>query len=215
MIYEKIRYVYDNTLRPILPRKAIKLNGYKAKAAKPLDRTSERDMYEQELIEAIRQTVTDGEIVTVIGGGWGISSIVAEEEGAKRVTTYEACSDQVQLIQETLDLNNSSNVTVIGASVTKTVNNTIGDDVAQETINPNELSKVDTMIIDAEGAEIEILDNLSNYPDKIVVETHGIFGCPTKEVKSLLQSKGYQVEKTGTHVKEEDVCILKAIKENN
>jgi hypothetical protein len=51
--------------------------------------------------------------------------------------------------------------------------------------------------MDCEGAEVEILRELTIEPRVILVETHGVLGAPTDVVASLLEKRGYVVSLRG------------------
>ena len=51
--------------------------------------------------------------------------------------------------------------------------------------------------MDCEGAEVEILREMTIQPRVILVETHGLFGAPTDLVASLLEKRGYVVSDRG------------------
>jgi hypothetical protein len=51
--------------------------------------------------------------------------------------------------------------------------------------------------LDCEGAELLILRNMAIRPRVIAVETHGVYGAPTRTVKELLEKLEYAVEEWG------------------
>jgi hypothetical protein len=62
--------------------------------------------------------------------------------------------------------------------------------------------------MDCEGAEVEILREMSIQPRVIVVETHGVLGAPTELVASLLEGRGYAVSHRGlADPGRTDLCI--------
>jgi hypothetical protein len=51
--------------------------------------------------------------------------------------------------------------------------------------------------MDCEGAEVEVLREMTIKPRIVLVETHGVFGAPTNLVASLLEKRGYVVSDRG------------------
>ena len=64
-------------------------------------------------------------------------------------------------------------------------------------VPPAELPECDMLELDCEGAEIAILRNVAIRPRVIAVETHGVYGAPTRTVKELLEKMDYAVEEWG------------------
>lgn len=48
--------------------------------------------------------------------------------------------------------------------------------------------------MDCEGAEIEILENLTIRPRVILVESHGMLDAPSSEIEELLNELSYSVK---------------------
>ena len=51
--------------------------------------------------------------------------------------------------------------------------------------------------MDCEGAEVEILCEMTIEPRVILVETHGVLGAPTDLIASVLENRGYVVSDRG------------------
>jgi hypothetical protein len=69
--------------------------------------------------------------------------------------------------------------------------------------------------LDCEGAEVEILRELTIQPRVILVETHGLYGAPTHLVASLLEKRGYVISHRGVaepraadHCTKHDIRVL-------
>jgi hypothetical protein len=84
---------------------------------------------------------------------------------------------------------------------------------------PSQLPPCDVLQLDCEGAEVEILRELTIQPRLILVETHGLYGAPTDVVASLLENCGYIVSDRGVAepsqaalCAEKDVRVLLGIK---
>jgi hypothetical protein len=78
---------------------------------------------------------------------------------------------------------------------------------------PSELPPCNVLELDCEGAEVEILRELTIQPRVILVETHGLFGAPTDLVASLLKKRGYIVSDRGlAEPREGDYCTKNDIR---
>ncbi|NEU55651.1 FkbM family methyltransferase [Halorussus sp. MSC15.2] len=179
-------------------------------------------LYETELIRGARSQIETGDKITIIGGGWGVSTVVAAQEAGEegKVVTYEGATKQVKRTQQTLLLNDTlAEVSIIHAVVGKT-KNLRGDAGRPEQINPDQLSPCDGLIMDCEGAEMDILTDLRIRPRFIVVETHGLYDAPTEKVKEKLVEMEYEIAASGVAEEwkkedcyENDVYVLTAVKE--
>ena len=64
------------------------------------------------------------------------------------------------------------------------------EDLSPRVVTPADLPECDVLALDCEGAEIVILRNLKFRPRAIAVESHGIYGAPSKMVRELLEQAG-------------------------
>ena len=93
-----------------------------------------------------------------------------------------------------------------------------GSDVGA-VLPPSQLPPCNVLELDCEGAEVEILRELTIQPRVILVETHGLYGAPTDLVASLLEKRGYIVSDRGVaeprvadHCTKHDIRVLLGIK---
>lgn len=190
-----LKGLYDHLLRPYLPRKVAVFNGVPVRQPRLLDRTDVRPEYESALVAAIREVVTRGDDVVVVGGGWGVSTVVAARMAgsAGSVRTYEAAADQVEHVRETVELNRVADwVEVVHAAVGDP-RRPYGSLDEAATVPPDELPGCDVLVLDCEGAERSILDGLGVRPGTVVVETHPMFDAPAAAVRERLSVLGYDV----------------------
>jgi len=142
--------------------------------------------YEQNSISAIRKYVKQGHRVTIIGGGYGVTGIVAMEKGGL-VTLIEPSKKRVENILKTWNEHNMDGKIIqgyVGAPL-----NIWGEMEGAEKIEV--IPECDVLELDCEGGEKEVLFNLSINPEIIIVESHGHLGSPSFLVKELLNRKGY------------------------
>jgi hypothetical protein len=150
--------------------------------------------YESAIIYGLRTTVQQGDRVTIIGGGIGVTSVIAAQLSHRRVECFEASSEQLSMARSTID-RNRANVAIHHGVVGKAVDIYPGDIGGH--ISICDLPECDVLELDCEGSEAEIIREMHINPRGIVVETHGIYGSSTSLVASLLERRGYHVDDLG------------------
>jgi hypothetical protein len=177
--------------------------------------------YEATLIQGIRAHVRKGEKVIIVGGGEGVTVVIAARAvgDTGSVICFEGGQRYVDDVLATANRNGlSGRITVHHAIVGKSIS--VHGDERLKSINivpPSELPECDVLELDCEGAEATILEQIKFRPRVIIVETHGIFGAPTKLIHAILDKKGYSVSDLGwaepgriEECKQNDVRILAA-----
>lgn len=209
-----VQAVYDGLIRPFLPRKIAVFNGVAIREPKLFDTFDHDPNYKSDLISAVRIEVADGDDVTVIGAGHGISAISAARRAGPNghVRIYEAAEDWIQKLQSTMALNDipKNQYTIRHALVGPAVD--VDGDVAKaDTIAVNDLNLGDVLEMDCEGAELEILKELGDAepPRTIIVETHPSKGSKTPLVRDVLNNLGYHVQKVGEDERDGDILVGK------
>jgi hypothetical protein len=155
---------------------------------------------EEQYVRYIRNYVESGENVNIIGGRYGVSTVAAGENVGKNgsVTTFEATNNGCELTRKTIKLNNLENIAnvvqaVIGDAVSVNVKNNKKD--------PVELFDCDTLAIDCDGCEFEVLQKINSTPKRLIVEHHPVnpisneiqFQYDVNELKRIVESKGYTI----------------------
>lgn len=154
------------------------------------------DNYKPACLEAIRASVEPGDHVVDIAGGRGVFVTVAAQKGAE-VTSYEGSIERVGLCRETARLSNVADRVSIVHAIVGTAHVIDGQADDAEVISPADLPDCDVLLLDAEGAEIDILEGMKIHPRRIVVETHPGLGSDTERVRTILEEKGYEVLAVG------------------
>lgn len=175
-----------------------------------------RWMYEHDLSQAIRETVNSGDTVVIIGGGIGVTSVVAAQEVAPNgaVIVYEGGEREVEWVNKTITKNNVEDIVDVNhALVGPNINVYSNSDNAQE-LSVNELPPHDVLVSDCEGAERQIIKESNCMTETLLIETHGYHGSPTHEIELLLREKGYEVTIFVLESIKRDVRIIKAIAHN-
>jgi len=195
-----IEQIYE-PIRSRLPRTITYYNGIRVRASRVGDESvpwraghPNPEEYEQSLLEGIRNHAQSGDDIVIVGGGWGVSAVVAAQEVGTTgsVKVYEGAKQWASRIRETARLNGfSERIEVLHAVVGEAVQLRDNPGFAQK-IEPSELPSSDIVVLDCEGAEIEILTHLVNTPKIAIVESHGFLGSTTEEVQQELKNLGYQ-----------------------
>lgn len=190
---------YKRFLRSILPKKKVNYNGVIAKDGRKFnlilpERNDDDPEYERGLVKALRKNVSEEDKVVVIGGGRGVTSIIAKRKAGRdgKVITFEPMSNLCEQIEENAEINR----------VELDVRNKFVGEIVEDgkefnerkKIAPTQLPECDVLEIDSEGAETEILENMSIRPRVVIVESHGMLGSPTSKVKKILKDKNYEIE---------------------
>jgi len=147
--------------------------------------------YEATLIAALRETIRSGDNVVIVGGGVGVTAVVAALRTTGIVHCFEGSKQQAQCVQKTAARNGVANVSVHHAIVASSI--AVYEGEGGDIMPASDLPRCDVLELDCEGAEVEILRGMTIQPRVILVETHGLFGAPTELVASLLRKRGYAV----------------------
>ena len=217
-----IQFFYDGVLRDHLPAKLSLWNGVAVRGqVKLLDFTDSFPTYEAALIEALRQQVESGDNVVIVGGGKGVSTVIAAERTGLdgSVTCFEGSSRQVDRVRQTVQVNQVTSQVQIRHSVVSEFsefsNSTFGAEEDANTIAPSALPQCDILELDCEGAELSILTEMEISPEVIIVETHGFLDAPESEIRARLDERNYEIIARGTEDMERGVFILTAVRNDS
>lgn len=209
------RYLFNDFVRPLLPKRIRVYNGVVVRDRLPFERPVVRPGYEVEIISQLRTHVDPGDAVTIVGGGRGASAVVAgrhtKEHGS--VNVYEGGRDRASSLAETIQLNGvdgwvNPHHAVVGSPV-----NVWGEHSDANTVDPSSLPECDILELDCEGSETEILEKLQIRPPVIIVETHEVDEPTDNCVYDSLVEMGYEVEDIGVENREFGCYILTAIRD--
>jgi len=175
--------------------------------------------YESGLVEGIQRNIRSNDNVLVIGGGVGVVTSLAALQSSPngRVTCYEGSKKEALLVRRTAEINAVANrVTVIHAVVGEALH-VYGAQPNEKPVSAVDLPPCDVLIMDCEGAELNILRQMSLRPRVILVEAHGAYGAPTKTVAEMPGVLGYVSTNLGVaedrlaaYCIENDIYVLEA-----
>jgi hypothetical protein len=124
-----------------------------------------------------------------------VSALCAGPSGV--VQCFEASKQLVAFAQKTAARNKLSNISVHHAVIAKSIFVYGGRSDLGAIRSPSQLPSCDVLELDCEGAEVDILRQLTIQPRAVVIETHGLFGAPTEVVRRLLEERGFVVSDRG------------------
>lgn len=155
--------------------------------------------YEAALVAAIRRHVRPGDRVVVVGGGIGVTVTMAALMAGPRgsVRCFEGAAECAENVRRTASANGVGEwITVEHAVVGRAilVYGTVPD---RAVVSPQDLPECDVLELDCEGAELEILGQMTVRPRVVLVEAHGLHGAPTNTVLALLRQLGYDAVVVG------------------
>jgi hypothetical protein len=206
-------YLYRRTIRELLPTIAeVKYSGVPISRERkcgdarlpefliphPLE---DIPNYERALIDALRSQIRIGDSVIIVGGGEGVTAVVAAKVAGETgsVVCFEGNSWNVSKVKGTAARNKISNRLTVEHAIVGEAIAVYGGTEQHSTrvVSPAELPQCDILELDCEGAELLILRNMVIRPRVIAVETHGVYGAPSRMVKELLEKLDYTVEDWG------------------
>ncbi|KQT56190.1 hypothetical protein ASG52_24250 [Methylobacterium sp. Leaf456] len=156
--------------------------------------------YEAALVAGLNAHVRPGDRVVVVGGGIGVTAAVAALRAGHsgRVDCFEGSLTNCGFVRETAALNGVAETLRVHHAVVAQGIAVYG--IAAEAgavVPPGDLPACDVLELDCEGAEVQILREMTIRPRVLLVETHGIYGAPTALVSGLMQAAGYTVSDLG------------------
>jgi hypothetical protein len=200
-LFEIVRRAYVKYIRPQLPERANIYNGVRVLNGRLFDQSvsfveGNRPNYESAIVSSLSKVVKSDDRVVVVGGGWGVTSVVAARQLGREgsVVVYEGSKMHVEAIKKTARLNGvENNINVIHAIVGKKIK-LKGSNNGAKIINPDEIGRCDVLELDCEGAERIIIDEMNIRPRNIIVETHGHRKSPTELMRVKLEEMSYNIQ---------------------
>lgn len=186
----------------------------------PFEKKDHYPDYEEYLVGAIRRHVEQGDAVTLAGGGYGVSTVIAAQKVRPngQVHTYEASEDYFKTVKETVKLNQVTDYVSVNHAIAADYHDeseaVYGDSGDASLLAASELRDCDVLVLDCEGAERNVLDKRDlSRPRVIIVETHGYLGSPEEVIENLLKDAGYQIVAREVEHEANGVSILTAVQQ--
>jgi predicted O-methyltransferase YrrM len=123
------KWVYNISIRRILPKKIGVFNSVAVRDVFLFDQTDVFPEYEGELIRSMQKVISAGDSVVVVGGGRGVSTVISAQlagDGGS-VKTIEASNEQVDVIEETIKINDVSQSVDVIHGLVGTANDVWGE----------------------------------------------------------------------------------------
>lgn len=191
-------------------------NGVGIPTATPEEEQDYWPEFEDGTSTALRRRVRRGDSVVVVGGGRGITTVVAARmthfEGA--VITYEANSEMLETLQRTVEVNRVADLVTLEHAavgpVTDRAEEMFGPSDGDR-LDPADLPACDVLELDCEGSELEVLRGMECRPRAIVVETHEPLGVPSEDVCEVLDKMDYRIVNRAAAGMNDELEVLTAI----
>jgi hypothetical protein len=197
--------VYGKYLRPLFSKtdEIVEYNGVRVRPYCSLDKFvpvtlppnkgghRNPDHYEHGLVEGLRTTVSSGDSVVIVGGGLGVTAVIAGRQAGPEgdVTVYEGAENMVEHIEETIEINNPPCPIRVEHGIVGAAHRLDGLSGDAAIVPSENLPECDVLEMDCEGAEEEILSDLAIRPKHIIVETHG----NETQIRNELTTIGYEI----------------------
>lgn len=214
------RFLYLERIRPRLPAREVRYNGVPVPAGRLFDSVvrpwvgpENRSNYEAELVDALEKHVTEGDTVTVVGGGWGVTAVTAATETGPSgsVTVYEGAKRSVDRVSIVTERNGVSDWVNVEHAVVAQGDHLSGPAGGADCIHPIDLPPCDVLELDCEGAELDILRQIEVRPRVIAVETHRHLGVPVEEVEQVLSDYSYDIRSRDPLNADKGVYVIVAV----
>lgn len=192
-LYKLARLVYDNTVREYLPYKLGLAYNVPIRDNKIFDFNNINHYRKFEMLEYLERTTYPGDKVLIIGGGLGMAPVVCGKRVLPdgKVIVYEGAKKQCERTRKTINLNKVEEYIKIEHSIVGEDLNVKGSNLGEQT-QLHSLPSSDKWVIDIEGGELGLLDELSNneenipLPKEIIIESHPSNGASYNEIETRL-----------------------------
>jgi len=207
---------YNNIVRTRLPKQGSSVVEYNSvkihdDEGKLLDgivpKAGHIPLYEQPIIRGVANHVLDDDRVVVIGSGLGAVTTICAAQTSEPVVSYEGSSEMYERSLKTYEMNNISERVVPHHAVVAENIGVWGAEGDAAHVTVDELPRCDVMILDCEGAEFQIVENLEDKPRVIIVETHG--EVPT--MVEMLTEGGYEIDDVELYNPDQDLYVLTCV----
>lgn len=175
------------------------MGGVVTKGVRFLDIQEKLPKYKEVNIDEIKNRVRADDVVVEVGSGQGVCTVWAARMASNgKVITFEGSEEMYDITKDTIEVNSP----MLSEDVQIEVHNKVigeevdvwGDSEDVDRRSPSDLPEGDVLITDCEGAELDILQNLSSEPRTCIIEAHPNKGVDPDNVVEELESRGYVIE---------------------
>jgi hypothetical protein len=144
----------------------------------------------------------EGDQVSIIGGGYGITTVHAARQvgGGGVVTVFEG-GQIASEVRQVAQWNEVDDVVTVEEAIVgdpTTLYQGMADDA--EVIDPADLPACDVLEMDCEGSELGILEGMQIRPRVLIVELHPTrYDAPNATPVELIEEMGYEMVYWSTH----------------
>ena len=163
--------------------------------------------YEETQADAVRSFVETGDEVVEVGGGRGVTAVIAARQVGEsgKVVCFEGSERLLPQIEEAIQLNSVEERVDVRHAVVGTAVRLRGESGSAEAVAPSRLPSCDVLELNCDGSETQILKKMEIKPQTIIVETHGAYGAPTEDTIDVLDSLDYEIVRNVPVIKEKDI----------
>lgn len=165
------------------------------------------------LCDFVTIVAENGQTVGVVGSGLCVSTVKAANEvgDGGRVISFEASKHWFENASETVRLSLVEHIVELKHEIFRSANNVFKGTGDTSKVSQKEyLRQCDILELDCEGAELGIIQLMSERPTTIIVETHGFLESSIADVTALLTEHGYDIVDKKPENLENDVMVLRA-----
>ena len=205
LVYKGPRFLYRKMRMFLPPSSHVRYNGVAIDKRRrfgdkiaPLDpdELDDEPGYKSSSAAMIRGYIQEDDHVIVIGGGWGVTAVIAAKSigDSGNVIVYEPSNIRYGRTKAACKLNHMRGSISVKHAFVGPLGTIDEGEVKAPQVSPAALPEHDVLQLDCEGAEAAIVSELENKPRMIIVETHGFRGTSTAETKQALRAQNYNVK---------------------
>lgn len=187
-----LRWGYNQTVRQWSPPGIAVYNSVAVQNVRAADWFQGNETYKHGLAEAIRERVGETDRVVEVGAGRGVMTTIAARR-AQRVIAYEAGDEYLTLARDTVERNHMADRAMVRHAIVGTPGAEVWGEESGAVVAPADLPRHDVLVLDCEGAEVDIIPGLTARPRAIIVEPHPEWGVDEHDVVEVVEAQGYDI----------------------
>jgi len=204
MLHSLVKSIY-NRIRPFTPKKYISYSGIAIKHGRLFD-ISDKRKFKPEGVETVQEYIQPNDHVVEVATGHGVFSLICSVNGAT-VKSYEHDPSQIEdakRLHKLIGVDDTIEIIQGFVCEPEDCPPTVPD---SDCVTPSELPESDVLLLDCEGAELQIIASVEPRPPLVIVETHPPQGTPSDDVEGLLLERGYDIQSKRSVNAEKDIIV--------